>query len=417
LSRRDRCADLRGVHCRHRPRRCDRQSHRRSRLGSRRDDGARRRVLVADRLRARRPRAHAADDADLPAGRHGHRLAPGLVRHLPRARAGDRLHSPADGYEPLRHTARRPRRFARSNFQGRSAVPHGGSRASRTLDRFSRDRPGIAALVGPMNGKTSVAEIDFRLREPLEAYRDGSGGIGFVGPDIPIEVLIASGRPFGHLPWRADRPTPWADRWLESSFPYWSRSILEQWHEGVFDALETVVFSRSDDASHRLYYYVRELQQHGKLRGPKPLVFDIALIPRESSLAHTETALIELMRALGVDVDALPDAIERANALRRSFARLESSRVANGPLYERLGRAALWANPCDWVDALRLPESTAAATRLLLAGSTPPDERLHEAAEAAGASIVSEANALALGRLGPELDAASARAANDERGG
>lgn len=268
-----------------------------------------------------------------------------------------------------------------------------------------------------MNEKTSVAEIDFRLREPLEAYRDGSGGIGFVGPDIPIEVLIASGRPFGHLPWRADRPTPWADRWLESSFPYWSRSILEQWHEGVFDALETVVFSRSDDASHRLYYYVRELQQHGKLRGPKPLVFDIALIPRESSLAHTETALIELMRALGVDVDALPDAIERANALRRSFARLESSRVANGPLYERLGRAALWANPCDWVDALRLPESTAAATRLLLAGSTPPDERLHEAAEAAGASIVSEANALALGRLGPELDAASARAANDERGG
>ncbi len=264
-----------------------------------------------------------------------------------------------------------------------------------------------------MNDMVSVAEIDFRLREPLAAYRDGSGGVGFVGPDIPIEVLIASDRPFGHLPWRTDRATPWADRWLESSFPYWSRSILEQWREGVFDALETVVFSRSDDASHRLYYYVRELQQRGKLRGPKPLIFDIALIPRESSLAHTETALIQLMRVLDVNVGMLPDAIERANALRRGFTRLERSRVANGPLYERLGRAALWSNPCGWIESLRLPESPPSATRLLLAGTTPPDERLHEAAEASGASIVAEAHALALDRLGPELDGASV----DEREG
>src|SRR5690606_35990857 len=101
--------------------------------------------------------------------------------------------------------------------------------------------------------------------------------------------------------------TPWADRWLESSFPYWSRAILEQWHDGAFDQLETVVFSRADDASQRLYYYVAELQRSGKLRGPAPRMFDIALIPRESSLAHTEGALLELMGALDVEADALPD--------------------------------------------------------------------------------------------------------------
>ena len=39
-----------------------------------------------------------------------------------------------------------------------------------------------------------------------------------------------------HLPWQADRATPCADQWLESSFPGWARSILEDWADGRFDA-------------------------------------------------------------------------------------------------------------------------------------------------------------------------------------
>jgi hypothetical protein len=274
---------------------------------------------------------------------------------------------------------------------------------------------GIASSV---NGIGS-GEIGDRLADPLAACRVREDGVGFVGPDVPIEVLIASGRPFGHLPWRADGATPWADRWLESSFPYWSRSILEQWHDGDFDALETVVFSRADDASQRLYYYVAELRRRGELGGPVPRIFDIALIQRESSLAHTEAAILELMGALDVTVDRLREGVERANRLRRRFAEIERSRAADGPLHERLARAALWTDPCAWIDdfpmpmpmpmpmpnpmPMPVPMPSAAAVRLLLAGSMPPDERLHEAAEAAGASIVAEAHALALGRVGPEV--------------
>jgi hypothetical protein len=245
-----------------------------------------------------------------------------------------------------------------------------------------------------------MAEVDRRLGDPLAAGRANQGGIGFVGPDIPIEVLIASGRPFGHLPWHADDATPWANQWLESSFPYWSRSILEQWQAGSFDSLETVVFSRADDASQRLYYYVRELQRRGKLRGPAARIFDIALIDRQSSLAHTESAVTELMSVLDVAADALPGAIEQANGLRRRFSDIERDRVANGPLYERFARAALWTNPCQWIGALQLPKSPPAETRILLAGSMPPDGRLHEAVESTGASVVAEAHALALDRLG-----------------
>src|SRR5690606_1757960 len=192
----------------------------------------------------------------------------------------------------------------------------------------------------------------------------------------------------------------------------WSSDVCSS---DLFDALETVVLSRSDDASQRLYYYERELQQSGKLRGPAPRMYGIALIPNEPSLAHTEAALLELMRALDVEADALPGAIERANLLRRRFALLERSRAGNGPLYERLGRTALWTDPCAWIDSLRLPDPQPAAKRLLLAGSMPPDERLHEAAEAAGASIVAESHALALGRLGREIDEASLPASADAR--
>lgn len=255
-----------------------------------------------------------------------------------------------------------------------------------------------------MSDVAAVHAIDLRLADPLADGRGRADAVGFVGPDVPIEVLIASGRPFGHLPWQPDAATPWADRWLESSFPFWSRSILEQWHDGVFDSLESVVFSRADDASQRLYYYVAELQRRGKLAGPMPLMFDIALIPRESSLQHTETALLELMRALGVADAALPDAIERANGLRRRCGKLELERAADGPLYERLARAALWTDPCQWVEDLQLPVAAPAAARVLLAGSLPPDERLHVAVEAAGASVVAEAHALAPARLGPELE-------------
>ena len=89
-----------------------------------------------------------------------------------------------------------------------------------------------------MNGIDTTAAIAGALEAPLGSS-GGSDAVGFVGPDVPIEVLLASGRPFGHLPWHATDTTPWADRWLESSFPYWARSILEQWHAGVFDKVAT----------------------------------------------------------------------------------------------------------------------------------------------------------------------------------
>lgn len=234
---------------------------------------------------------------------------------------------------------------------------------------------------------------------PLTQHRDA---VGFVGTDIPVELLLASGRPFGHLPWQADEATPWADTWLESGFPGWARSILQQWHAGAFDGLSTVVFSRADDASQRLYYYVRELQARGVLRGPAPLIFDLALVPRETSLLHSARSVAELARRLDVADAALAGGIERANLLRAALLRLQQSRATQGPYHEWIGRAALWSDASRWIDAVAPPRG-ATAPRVLLAGSMPPDDRLHRAVEEGGGCVVAETHVHALGRLGSSL--------------
>jgi hypothetical protein len=242
--------------------------------------------------------------------------------------------------------------------------------------------------------------VDEVLGAPVAPLR--KGGLGFVGPDVPIDLLLASGRPFGHVPWSVSGDTAYADQWLESSFPGWARSILQQWHDGVLDGLGAVVFSRTDDASQRLYYYVRELQQRGLLKGPRALVLDLALVPRESSFDHSVASIVSLARELGIDDAALRAGIARADALRMKLHALQQQRTADGVFWERLSRGLLWSDPTAWIDSLAMPAADH-APRVLLAGSVPPDERLHAAVQAAGACVVAETHVHALDRLGLPL--------------
>jgi hypothetical protein len=172
--------------------------------------------------------------------------------------------------------------------------------------------------------------------------------IAHVGPNMPLDLLRASGRHVGPLAFDPYRPTPAADAWMEQKFAPWSRSILQAWSDGDYDHLTQVVFSRADDSVQRLYYYVCELQRRGLVGGPEALILDIAKIPRASSLARTTDCLRLLAQRLGVDAPGLRQSVETCNGDR-------AGAVAPRP-----------ARPC------------------LLTGTPPPDHRLHEAVEAAG---------------------------------
>lgn len=238
------------------------------------------------------------------------------------------------------------------------------------------------------------------LAAPLQPLLEA--GLGFVGSDIPVELLLASGRPFGHLPWQVDVPTPRADQWLESSFPGWARSILEQWFAGAFDELADVVFSRADDAAQRLCYYVRDLQQRGLLRGPAVHLLDLALVPREASVVHTAAAIETLAGRLLITPGAWAAAMARANQLRVDLARMQAQRGSPGAVHERLLRAALWSDATRWIGSVTLPAGHV-DRRVLLAGSVPPDDRLHRTVDATGACIVDELHPGGPGRLGPVI--------------
>ncbi len=236
------------------------------------------------------------------------------------------------------------------------------------------------------------------LADPLAAAR-GGGALGYVGLDIPPDLLLAVPRPACHLPWQANRTVTRASAWVEGSFPPWVEGMLEDWSEGRFDCFESVIFTRGEDVTQRLYYYVCELQRLGKLGGPQPLIFDVARITRESSRQHTTRALRELCSRLDVSAQALEQGIERANALRSAFWRIRSERDCRGSLYERVVRASLFADIRELLTRW-MPSPSGPGRRVALIGSTPPDDRIHRAIEGLGGCVVEELYDRNLTRLG-----------------
>jgi hypothetical protein len=250
-------------------------------------------------------------------------------------------------------------------------------------------------------------QLNALLHAPLQAVAAG-GALGYVGLDIPPDLLLGAARASCHLPWRITKDTPRADAWLESSFPLWARSIMEDWAQGRFDCFDEVVFTRGEDVSQRLYYYVCELQRCGKLSGPKPLIFDIARIDRPSSHRYSAESLRTLTRQLQITDESLTTGIQRANDLRGMFSRMRQARLARGSLYEKIVRASLFADVAPVVAALARECVGSIRGRLVLAGSSPPDERIHQAIESSGWLVAGELYDRNLERLGGavQVDAA-----------
>jgi len=240
----------------------------------------------------------------------------------------------------------------------------------------------------------------------LSLARRAGRAIGYVGLDIPAELLAAPGLVAAHLPWERGRVTPWADRWLEDSFAGWARCIVEDWAEGRYDFMDGVVFTRGDDTSQRLYYYLGELQRQRKVGGPRPLIFDTANIRRPASEKWTVEATRRLAGELHLGSSELAEGIKVANRRREILQSVDADRASISSFYERYARASLFA-PIEALPRRGAPANRAPKGRILLAGSSPPDDSLHLAVESAGWHVVGEGWDRNLLRLGPPLVASS----------
>jgi hypothetical protein len=252
------------------------------------------------------------------------------------------------------------------------------------------------------------ARVDAVLTDPLAQARAALAAIGYVGFDLPEDLLAAFDGVALHLPWDADMATPRADAWLEPSFQPWAHSILEQWADGAFDFLARVIFSRGNDTAQRLYYYICELQRRGELGGPTPLILDLAYIPRTSSVDRSAETIEALAAALGLHDAALERGIAVANHRRSLFADLARQRAGAGARHERIGRAALFAALEGLTVEAEAPDER---RRVLLAGSPPPDDRLHAAIERGDWMVAGELSEMTPARLGPPINGEGAPAA------
>ena len=258
--------------------------------------------------------------------------------------------------------------------------------------------------------------LDSALADPLQyarrASQSGRRVVGMASADLPAELIVAAGALPVSLPALADTATPLADRYLESSFSPGAKSIVDQWLAGRFDFMDAVVFPRANDSLQRTYYYVCELRRRGLAAGPAPLLYDIAKIPRRASANHSYEATRRLAHDLGTDSRALAAAIQQRNGRRKLLRELRDLRLSaaagiNGRWAERIARLADAFEAMEFDQALtqwmQVSVGGWRGARLLLAGSAPPDDRLHDAVETGGGRIVDEFGDHALDRLGDDI--------------
>jgi hypothetical protein len=231
-----------------------------------------------------------------------------------------------------------------------------------------------------------------------DAVRAGERVIGYVGNDVPVALILAAGALPVRLRTTSKAAPSTADRFVESSFTPELRMLTDQWLRGELDHLDAVVFSRADDSGQRLYYYLCELQRRGLCRGPRPLLHDVAGLAREASFEHTLESTRLLAAQLGTSAEALLPALARVRQREELRRAVQARRLLPAPLAGSAAWACEYAADCDWRTrfdeaALRWLQEAALLPlpkRVLLAGDPPPEDQLHLAIEAAGASVVIE---------------------------
>jgi hypothetical protein len=247
-----------------------------------------------------------------------------------------------------------------------------------------------------------IPHVESLSGDPLRTARQIAGAgnrvVGHVGDDVPPALILASGALPLSLRSGGLASTPQADRILESAFSPMAREVTERWLSGELDFLHSVVFSRADDSSQRLYYYLCELQRRGQCSGPRPLLYDIARIARPTSVGHTRDSTRKLAAELAVDAAKLAPAMERVARRETILDDLRAHRRQDAPLPGSLGWRVQRAAAFDWRESfddaardwLRGPPTLSSPRRLILVGNAPTDASLHLAVEAAGGSVVAD---------------------------
>ena len=151
--------------------------------------------------------------------------------------------------------------------------------------------------------------------------------VGYVGADVPVELITAAGlRPL-RLTGNPHAGSSLGDRYLGRGVDPVARSVLTRILTGDYGPLEALVVSRDCEASLRLFYALRELHRVEPERGLPPVrLVDVLHLPHHTTTRYVHAKIAQLRAWLGqwrpIGDDDLAGAITAHDTLRRSLARV-----------------------------------------------------------------------------------------------
>jgi benzoyl-CoA reductase/2-hydroxyglutaryl-CoA dehydratase subunit BcrC/BadD/HgdB len=237
------------------------------------------------------------------------------------------------------------------------------------------------------------------------AARYGSGGlVGYVGADVPVELLRAAGltplRLFGDP--AGDAAV--GERYLGRGLDPVACSVLSRLLEGAYGALDQVVVSRDCEASLRLFYAVRELRRvDPATRLPETYLVDILHLPHATTTAYNSVRIgqfrerIEAWTGRRITDDDLAQAIALYNTQRALLVEAATwrhdrpSRLSGVDFLTVVGAGTAMPVDVHIGHMLKLePSPAVTARRAYLTGSGHDTPDVYRALAAEGIDVVGE---------------------------
>lgn len=245
-------------------------------------------------------------------------------------------------------------------------------------------------------------------REALEWKEKGGKVAGYLGADVPEELLIAGGllpvRIFGS---RKENPIL-ANQYLEQGFDPYIRAQFESIADGSYHYLDYLVISNSSDPVIRVYYYLRAMAQiEAVSKVPELYFFDFLHTSfRTSALYNRERVKefrseIEKWIGTNINKEELIKAIKICNENRHLLQKICENRISSTPrisgtealqiigssmLMPKQKHNKLLNNLIQYIDHFQEMQGV----KVFVTGSTHDNTEFYELVESSGAVIVGE---------------------------
>ncbi|WP_199432897.1 2-hydroxyacyl-CoA dehydratase family protein [Qaidamihabitans albus] len=236
----------------------------------------------------------------------------------------------------------------------------------------------------------------------------GRAVAGYVGADVPVELLTAAGMLPVRLAGTPGADAALGDRYLGTGVDPVARSVLSTLLEGGYGHLDALIVSSDCEASRRLFYAVRELRRLEPEQAlPPAYLVDVLHLPHRTTTGYVLAKVAQLRAWIAelagqpirdADLAAAIAAHDRLRGLLSRFSELRRREPARLSGVQALGVvAATTVLPVPRAiellerlldEAGRLPVAT--GDRVFVTGSSHDGPDVYAALERAGLLVVGE---------------------------